>query len=433
MKRLVACLAAGLALLAAFGPPRSASRPDVVLILIDTLRRDHLPFHGYRRNTAPFLAHLGARGAILENAYSTSAWTAPATASLHTSLYPFQHGVVTGRKAVSDLQAGGAALQLNRIPRSAETIAEAMSQAGYAAWALTENGNVSADMGFEQGFSRFFPLHPAHTADVITRRLEELRPEILARRPYFLYLHYMDVHGPYKRRAPFPAKDPSPEARRLASYDNAIVYVDSHIQQVYRRFGWDKNTIVIFTADHGEELGDHGNWGHAHNLYAETLNVPLVVVGLPGVTPGRRVYERVSHVDVLPTLRGVAGGRGVSGDSGTSLLPLLRGERSRLPPRALYADLWRSPGGQRKAYLQATLFGSWKFIQGMEEGPLLFNLDADPLDLDNKFSAYPQLGAELRQRFVDFEAASRRLEPEFQETLQDEAMNEELRALGYVN
>jgi len=433
MKRLVACLAVGLALFAVCSPARPARRPDVVLILIDTLRRDHLPFHGYRRNTAPFLNHLAARGAILENAYSTSAWTAPATASLHTSLYPFQHGVVTGRKAVLDLQAGGSPVRLNRIPDGAETIAEAMSKAGYATWALTQNGNVSVEMGFGQGFSGFVPLHPAHSADVITRKLHELRPQILARRPYFLYLHYMDAHGPYKRRAPFPATDRSPEARRLASYDNAIVFLDSQIQQVFRDFGWGKDTVLIFTADHGEELGEHGNWGHAHNLYAETLNVPLVVFGAQGVVPGRRVYERVSLVDVLPTLRELTGAPAAAGDSGTSLLALLRGEQKRLPARALYADLWQSRAGRRQPYLQATLFGPWKFINGMEEGPLLFNLDADPGDLDNRFGAYPQLGTELRQRFVEFEAESRHFAPEFEDAVQDEATNEELRALGYVN
>jgi choline-sulfatase len=219
----------------------------------------------------------------------------------------------------------------------------------------------------------------------------------------------------------------------VAGYDNAIVFLDSHVQRVFREFGWDKNTIVIFTADHGEELGDHGNWGHAHNLYAETLNVPLVLFGLPGVRTGQRLYERVSHVDVLPTLRAVAGAPPATADSGVSLLPLLRGEPGGLPQRALYADLWRSPQGQRTPYLQATLFGPWKFIQGMEEGPLLFNLDADPLDLHNQFSANAALGAELRQRFVDFATASRHFEPEFEEAVQDEAMNEELRALGYVN
>jgi hypothetical protein len=136
---------------------------------------------------------------------------------------------------------------------------------------------------------------------------------------------------------------------------------------------------------------------------------------------------------VLPTLRELAGGRPAQGESGTSLLPLLRGEQDRLPARALYADLWQSPEGKRKPYLQATLFGPWKFVDGMDGGPLLFNLDTDPLDQDNRFSAYPQLGAELRQRFVDFEATGRHFTPEFEDTVQDQAMNEELRALGYVN
>ena len=103
MRATLGLAAAALAVVAALAPPRPDPRPDVVLIVIDTLRKDHLPAYGYARDTAPFLSRLAARGVVFDNAYSTAPWTAPATASLFTGRYPFQHGVVSGRLAVKKL------------------------------------------------------------------------------------------------------------------------------------------------------------------------------------------------------------------------------------------------------------------------------------------------------------------------------------------
>jgi arylsulfatase A-like enzyme len=433
MKTLVALGAVALALLAVLGGPRvPPDRPDIVVILIDTLRRDRLPFYGYSRPTAPFLSQLAASGTVFEHAYSTSAWTAPATASLHTSMYPFQHGVVMGRKAVRALQDSGARISLNRIPHAADTLAEVMQRAGYETFAVTQNANVTAAMGFDQGFASFNPVG-GRAASRITNKLGMLRPQIRRSHPYFLYLHFMDVHGPYKHQTPFVDSNDDPMARKSSGYDNGIVLVDDHIRQAFERYRWQEGTVVFVVADHGEELGDHGNVGHAHNLYAETLNVPFFVYGLPGVPPGRRLAPRVSLIDILPTLRELAGSRPVATDEGVSLLPLLRGRTDQLPERSLFADLWRAPDGQRRSWQRATIRGPWKYIDGMTEGPLLFQLDGDPRDSQNRLGAYPEVAADLQRRFVRFSDQSRKFEPEFEETVQDAETNEELRALGYVN
>lgn len=408
------------------------SKPDLVVILVDTLRRDHLSFHGYERPTAPFLAELAGRGSVFENAYSTTSWTAPATAALFTSLYPVQHGLVTGRMAVERLAGKGVAVKVNRIPGSAETIAEALKAGGYATWAVVENVNLSREMGFDQGFDEFHSLHPSLDAASISKKLEELRPRILAKHPYFVYLHYMDVHAPYEERQPFADPQLPGDARRIAAYDSDIRYLDGHLRASFASFGWERNTLVALTGDHGEELGERGFFGHARTLYAEVLNVPLLFFG--GSAPaGRRIRERVSHVDLLPTLRQLAQLPPGAGDAGLSLVPLIEGRREALPDRALFADLWRNPRGERRAVLRATIHGRWKRIGGGGEGPQLFDLDADPRELVNLAGAHPEVEAELRRRFGDFEATAPTLTPEFADSMQDSDTNEALKALGYVN
>jgi arylsulfatase A-like enzyme len=369
---------------------------------------------------------------VFEHAYSTSSWTAPATASLFTGLYPVQHAVVSGRMAVRQLQKSGVPVRLNRIPRRAETIAEVMRKAGYATWGVVENANLSSEMGFDPGFQHFVRLSPSHDAATITARLEELRPSIQARRPYFLYLHYMDPHEPYEEREPLAQPEAEADARRIAAYDSEVRYVDGHLRQAFRLFGWETGTLLLLTADHGEELLDHGQWGHAKTLFGEVLNVPLLAFGAGVSAPGRRVRDRVSHVDLLPTLRAVAGRPPSGREMGVSLLPPLRDPAARLPERTLYADLWHIAEGVRKPYLHAAIEGRYKLIDGLPEGPLLFDLDADPLELQNRAFAYPQVVAELQGRLRRFEARAPRLAPEFEQTVQDARLNEELRALGYV-
>jgi len=420
-------LLAGLLALTGCGRPR----PNIVLICVDTLRRDHLPFYGYGKQTAPFLSSLAARGVVFEHAYSTSAWTAPAAASLFTGLYPLQHGVVTGRFAVRKLRKGGIPMRLNRIPGTAETIPEALKAAGYSTFGVVQNSNIRPELGFDAGFDLFRPLNPAKEADVITAELRELRDRILSRPPYFLYLHYMDPHEPYsKRRAFFDAAARGP-ARRISAYDSEIHHADLHLRQASELLGWERQTLLVFTSDHGEELGERGFWGHARSLHAETLNVPLLVFG-PGV-PALRVRERVSHVDVLPTLREVSGAPAAPGLAGLSLWRLIREEATRLPERTLFADFWQAPDGRAEPQQRVAIRGAWKRLEGEPSGPLLFNLDLDPFERTNRIGLAPQVAEELRLALEGFESQARRLEPEYAETLLDEKTNEELRALGYVN
>jgi arylsulfatase A-like enzyme len=432
MRRLLALSAALAAAWAAARPPRADPRPDVVLVVIDTLRKDHLPAYGYPKPTAPFLTRLAARGVVFDNAYTTAPWTAPATASLFTGRYPFQHGVVSGRLAVRKLQERGAAVRLNRIPAPLETLPELMRRAGYETWAVTQNANITRDLGFDQGFDHFVSRSPSREADTITESLLQLREAMRGGAPDFVYLHYMDVHAPNPGRAPFFDPSLSGREREVSAYDSELRYLDSHIERAFQALGWEDAAVTLVSSDHGEEFYEHGLVGHARSLYAEVLNVPLVVHA-PSRFPAARVAERVSHVDVMPTLRALVSLPPAPADAGLSLLPLLEGRSRRLAPRALFADLWHATPTERKRFLAATIEGEWKLIDGAPEGPLLFHLDRDPLDLRNRHDAYPEVAARLRQRFREAEGRLPRATPEFETTLQDAAMNEDLRALGYVN
>lgn len=128
---------------------------NIVLIVIDTLRPDHLPFYGYSIDTAPFLNELSAKSVVFENAYAASSWTAPAAASIFTSLYPIQHGVVTGMRAHDIVTEENQSITLNRIPDKLSTIAEVLKGAGFKTYAVADNVNISEEMGFDQGFDKF--------------------------------------------------------------------------------------------------------------------------------------------------------------------------------------------------------------------------------------------------------------------------------------
>ncbi len=435
LKTVLCALAAAAATLAVLWSHTPPPPPNVVLILIDTLRRDHLPFYGYPKQTAPFLSTLAARGVVFDNAHSVSAWTPPAAASLFSSLYPFEHGVVRGiALAKRQERLRGVEIRLPKLPRAVETIPEALRRRGYATWAITENPNLTPELGFDQGFQNFSAFPKNLEAETISARLFEQAEAITARPPYFLYLHYMDVHAPYRERAPFFDASLEGDARRISGYDSGIHHVDAHLRRAFEGLEWAQNTVVIVTADHGEELGERGHFGHGASLYSEVLDIPFLVYLPGGAGGGRRVPDRVSLIDVLPTLRALAGLPAARSDAGFSLLSVLQDPRARLPPRPLLAHLRR---GERKdgreAALRATLLGDWKRIGGDPQGALLFHLPSDPREERNQARALPELEKRLQRLFQEREARATSYAGETAALDLDAEEIEGLKALGYVN
>jgi arylsulfatase A-like enzyme len=413
--------------------PRRPPPPDhIVFIVIDTLRRDHLPVYGYGKETAPFLAQLAEQGVVFDATYTTAAWTGPATASIFTGVYPFQHGLITGVHATERMQAQDASVELNRIPEGLVTLPEAMKQAGYATYGITENPNIVGELGFAAGFDHFQSFPYQKDARLILGKLLEWQPVLLAEPRSFLYLHFMDPHGPYEKKRPWFKRFKDAESdRRAVAYDSEIAYADAHLRKAAEALGWEDRALVLVTADHGELLGEHSSWGHGHNLYAPIMNVPLLLVFPDRWKAGTRVEEAVSHVDLLPTLRDIAGLETDPSTTGRSLLPLLEGRR--LPPRPLLAHTRRraAESGQDKL-LRVVVDGEWKLISREPGGPLLFRR-SDREELEDLAAQQPDRVDALLGRYQELDAALPRFAGDRQRIDLDAAALDRLRVLGYVD
>lgn len=331
-------------------PTRAARPPNVVLIVIDTLRRDHLGCYGETRPLTPALDAFAAAGTLFEQCLAASSWTEPSTASLLTGLYPTRHGCH----------------EYARLPDQLELLAERLAAHGYRTLGVSGNPNASPQFGFDQGFDAFHfdDRDKAREYEDVTA-LVGAAERLLAQddgRPTFLYLHVMNVHGPYltppewrerfratdardfpfqndvwkdvmrkgriERRAEVTAAD---LADLRARYAAAVAWTDHVLGEFLARrrataAGADE--LVVVTADHGEELFDHGGFGHGFTLHREVVDVPLLLRG-PGVGSGQRVGAPVSLVDVPATLLDLLGllpeeAAGAIGD-GQTLRPLLGG------------------------------------------------------------------------------------------------------------
>ena len=425
---LAGLLAAAAAMTACGRGAAPERRPNVVIVLLDAVRADHLPLYGYPRDTAPFLTSLAARSVVFDRAYSSSAWTSPATASLFTSLHPFQHGVIRNIRRMRESQ-----FRVSRLPDEPETIAEALKAAGYATFAVSDNPSASSLGGFDAGFDRFESAADA-SATAVNRRVKQWRGELEGGRPYFLYLHYMDAHEPYLpqgRAFDEFMKDGRPNPRRdfVAAYDSEIRLLDAKVQGLFESLGWGESTIVIVTSDHGEGFHEHGLTGHANSLYDELMRVPLIVYSGGGrFTPGR-VSAPVGHVDVLPTLRELAGLPPDPRNVGWSLAPLLREGRWDHGERPLLGHLVEF---DEKHEVRAVVLGRYKLIERRPGGSELFDLEADPGEARDLAGHHPEIVARLRQAYERVEASATRYGQEGRETQLTPEAVEKLRALGYV-
>lgn len=352
-------------------------RPNVLFVLVDTLRYDHLSPYGYRPEVSPEIARLLAeRGIVVEEAYSQAPWTLPSVASYMTSRHP---GEILG---------GGMASY--GIPESVEPLAEHFQKLGYATGGFIANPSLHAGAGFERGFTTFFA--PPADIEWMNRHADDLNAHALPwlaahqDRPFFAYVHYIDPHDPYSNpdmidgRSQFdpgytgpiagdwvhgiysgnlPLTDPERDIAYIkAMYDSEVHYVDRHIGKLLESLKPQvlANTIVVLTSDHGEELYDHGGWKHGQTLYEEQIHVPLLVRWDGRIPAGRRLAGTVRLLDLFPTLSAAAGGKPDPAWEGVDLLPALTGKGA-LPRRPAFAQHMAT--GPLRA---AAIFGKEKLI-----------------------------------------------------------------------
>jgi arylsulfatase A-like enzyme len=421
------------------------SEPNIVLVLVDTLRPGFLGFHGFEYETAPFLAELAEAGTVCAKSRAPSSWTAPSTASLFTSHYPPQHGVVQGYRAhlaqLSAVQSGDdAEMRLNRIPDGMSTLPEALKAAGYRTFGLAANINIGDEIGFSRGFDRF-EKHTRASAGKLISIVEQWKPEITAGEPYLLYLHLNDVHSPYDvhREHMRPAKGVAGGAK-ATRYRSEIGYVDDQLRRLFELLELDgSNTLIAVVSDHGEEFGDHGGFGHGKTLYSELTRVLTMFHG-PRVGIRRQVLQHnVSLIDVMPTLIDIVGAEQPEHHEGVSLVPLLLSGRDganelrqRLERRPLFS--YRVYSSRTGAALWAIMRGDWKMIDWFGKRRRLYDHREDLAERHDLTDQKPDLAAALLDRLEGFKERMNKHEPanEQAEIVLDEELLGRLDRLGYI-
>ncbi len=418
------------------------TRPsDVILILVDTLRADHLSAYRYPRQVSPHLDEFARSATLFESAMAQAPHTIPSVLQIMTSRYV--HG--------SDID-----------PRVA-TLAETLRAHGYQTAAVVENANFEAIRdahGLVRGFDRFYRNGPLHTDNVEQQHWKTKTPAdcITAQavrwlrtrdrdRPFFLWLHYFDPHDPYmppfaddmealtwqsasqftgdirrtflyrgdagERPAEFTAAD---RQHLIDLYDAEIRYLDQSLGELFdalRSQGLFERSLIIVAADHGESFGEHGTWTHGYSLYEPEVHIPLIVK-LPGQTRGRRVPDPVQAIDIAPTVLDVAGIQADTlGLEGTSL---------RQASRKVAFTFWEDAKVVRTV--------AWKLVTRGEKTQL-FRLPNDPDELRDLAGERPGVVARLTAA-GDSKLAALGAPPSKVNEVSSQTV-ERLRALGYLH
>lgn len=430
----------------------SAERPNVVLVVMDTLRVDRTSAYGYARPTTPALESLAARGTLYEAAYATSSWTWPSTASILTGLEPGAHGVISSAECW--------------LADEVETLPEALQLEGFTTAAFAGNPLVSRRHNFDAGFEMFESARDGFVTS------DQMLPSVLdwidahASTRFFLYLHLVDPHelhradpgdlarfaGPRPEgllehalhtyanrllagdaRAEDGAWDPTrvvsaEHARWLSdAYDAAVLAGDRALGLVLARLdalGLREDTLVVFTSDHGEEFLEHGHLQHGQSLHTELVHVPLVIAG-PGVAAGIRAVDPVSNRHLAPTLARVGGAR----LSLPGAIDLIVAGEARPVYLATECGWW---DGARDVPVRAIRADGWSLHARFDGQHVarLYDLRADPGELVDLAHAHPDRVRVLRGRLEEHEREVNALRPRALRS--GTGTRELLRASGYA-
>jgi len=435
---------------------------NVLLIIIDTLRADHVGCYGYSRLITPTIDMLSKDGVIYNHVYAQSSWTKTAVASLMTGLYPSQHNVYNEFGDYCTL------------PREITTLSEILKNAGYTTVGISANPHIIPEYGFDQGFSHFFRSNNLWTTNS-TRAVTDFVTRYLKSREglkgTFLYIHYMDPHDPYsplidcenfsnnyepenvnikrgiafklsgewamedKLRTgaiPIPMPMTEQDLNYLVSlYDCEIRQVDEGLGEILRALeetGARDNTTIIVTADHGEEFLDHEMLRHGYQLYEETVKVPLIIYK-PGFSPPvSKVEKPVELIDLFPTILSIFDVP-LTGDIDGHILPPFNASRLAASDAAILG-MTRFRNQNKAFLLERDLKLIKDFISGRSE---LFDLSKDPMEKHDLAEDNREMAQKMSSRLDDAIARSTRIidSPDFKPP-DNEALKEMLRTLGYV-
>lgn len=428
-------------------PARGASErpPNVVLICVDTLRFDRLSLHGYPGPISPHIDRLLESGVYFTQARVPEPLTAPAMISVLSSLHPHEHGASRNGLAMRP--------DLPSLPRFLE-------RRGYRRGAFVGNWTLKDKLtGLAEHFDDYREIltrrrwlgiftREATAEDVNEEALQWIEEQVEdhPRRPFFVWVHYVEPHAPYRFHREYAerlgidrAGGASPEER----YDTEVAHVDAAIGRFLERLGElspPSKTLIVFLSDHGESLGEHGYWGHGRNLHEPGLRVPMGIAWPGRLEPGR-VDVPASALDLTPTVLGLLGMPVPKALRGHDWSAQIRGEAEMPEGRITYHQAHKGAvrGGGRQArrrgllevgMLQGESKELWR-IKGQDTRSL-FDLEADPGELDNRVEPRSGLSAELAAWLEEVEAglaASDELPPP---SLDEESL-EQLEALGYLD
>lgn len=463
-------------------------RPNILLLVLDTLRADHLSCYGYPRPTTPFLDQLAGEGVLFEHAYSPAVWTLAGHASIFTGMVPSKNG---------------ANAEHIYLEESFTTLAEILQSCGYRTAGFCNNAWVSEFTGMDQGFRHyrkmwlkpygtnfliahglfqgvqmlFSDVPPAGDVANTTKEVVEWIRNVQGE-PFFVFINLMEPHPPLDYRPeytrPFLPGNISPEdletvnqnpytvwagkkqmdekefAGYRALYDGELYYMDTHLGTFFERLrssGVLDNTLVIVTADHGEQMGEGGYLGHHFSLREALIHVPLIIRYPKWFPAGSRVANRVQTLDILPTILNLLGVQAPEireALQGESLYPLpLNGERgivaeemkSLLEMKFVNAfqpsfDTDQVYGHRLKAYVE----DGYKYVfrdDGKEE---VFDIEEDSQEVQSVLEEHPDVVKRLRKRLQQWMASFEPFEikEEDYRFQPDKATEERLRSLGYI-
>ncbi len=465
-------------------------RPNVLLIMVDTLRADYLaPYDEKWEGTQPTIEALAADSVVFEQAHSNSSWTRASFANVYTSMVPSSHNT---------------ALKSSRLPGDVVTLAESMQEAGYATGGLPNNTNVTSTFGFGQGFDHYPYLAPNMpfwaTESVyqlsmyaVLRKVAEkakgdshqvadfYQPAEVAVTEaqafidaqegdkWFLMVHLMEPHDPYFEHpyngvAYGRAEHEVPESEKVEylkdTYAAEIAFMDEQLAPFIAQLkasGQYDNTLIVLSADHGEEFLEHGGWWHGTTLYEEQTHVPLIVKMPNQEHAGTRAPWVVRHIDIAPTISDIAETNTPESWQGRSVVDE-DFEAFTAPPPAPEVDEEGNTVVVRRDFVDprsydrtvlaeedfegnqitAVIQGGWKLIEANEGNPRgletqeLYDLRLDAGEQDNLAASETSQAAALQTVSKMEVAAAKGEAVAAEETEMDAATEERLRALGYM-
>jgi arylsulfatase A-like enzyme len=439
-------------------PPGLQDKPNVILIVVDTLRADHLSCYGYPEATSPQIDTLADDGVLYTEMRAQASWTRPSIATVLTSLYPSSHTAVK---------------KTDKLPQGVISVAEVLQEAGYSTGGFADNINIAPSFGFDQGFGDYVFLEPSYPlgATAASSQLafyKQLRIiyfklvgerlsaqhfyqdaatvnkvaldwlETYQRDRFFLFLHYMDPHDPYMEH-PYTGlgyarvRNENPKAAMAPVfaelYDGEIRFLDQYLGELFawlKQAGLYEDTLIILTADHGEEFYEHQGWWHGQTLYGEQIRVPLIIKYPQGEGEAKEERSFARSLDIAPTILEVAG---------LAIPDIWQGMSLR--GNAEGVDWLFAEESHQGNFVRSIEHGSHKLILANPDNPrglppvALFDISADPDEQHNLALEQGDRVTELRRLLesAQDQAGSERVAGETGSF--DPAAEEQLQNLGY--